>query len=79
MFPGGSAPPRSTFVEPLPAITALILRLLAGYDGPRETRDIIAAATGNMPTFVKRAGTAAEVAELREKASLSLSHLVSSR
>ncbi|CDR48163.1 RHTO0S16e02608g1_1 [Rhodotorula toruloides] len=38
------------------------------YDGPRETRDMIAAATGNMPTFVKRAGTAAEVAELREKA-----------
>ncbi|BGP24318.1 hypothetical protein JCM10295v2_003228 [Rhodotorula toruloides] len=32
------------------------------YDGPRETRDMIAAATGNMPTFVKRAGTAAEAA-----------------
>lgn len=55
--------------------TALMLRLLAGYDGPRETRDMIAAATGNMPTFVKRAGTAAEVAELREKARLPLFHL----
>ncbi|BGP31738.1 hypothetical protein JCM10296v2_003512 [Rhodotorula toruloides] len=32
------------------------------YDGPRETRDMIAAATGNMPTFVKRAGSAAEAA-----------------
>ncbi|GEM07541.1 hypothetical protein Rt10032_c03g1558 [Rhodotorula toruloides] len=49
------------------------------YDGPRETRDMIAAATGNMPTFVKRAGTAAEVAELREKARPSLLQLESCR
>ncbi|GAA5903742.1 hypothetical protein JCM8208_006564 [Rhodotorula glutinis] len=39
------------------------------YDGPRTAKDIIAAATGAMPTFVKRAGTASEVEALREKAS----------
>ncbi|TNY20038.1 thioredoxin-like protein [Rhodotorula diobovata] len=39
------------------------------YDGPRTAKDIIAAATSAMPTFVKRAGTAAEVEALRAKAS----------
>ncbi|BGP39703.1 hypothetical protein JCM10450v2_003672 [Rhodotorula kratochvilovae] len=38
------------------------------YDGPRTAKDIIAAATGAMPTFVKRAGTAAEVEALRAQA-----------
>ncbi|KWU46213.1 thioredoxin-domain-containing protein [Rhodotorula sp. JG-1b] len=38
------------------------------YDGPREAKDIIAAATTSMPTFVKRAATPAEVEALREKA-----------
>ncbi|BGP15814.1 hypothetical protein JCM10213_005703 [Rhodosporidiobolus nylandii] len=38
------------------------------YDGPREAKDIITAATSSMPTFVKRATTAAEVTALREKA-----------
>lgn len=37
------------------------------YDGPREAKDIIAAATTSMPTFVKRAATPAEVEALREK------------
>ncbi|GAA5997749.1 uncharacterized protein JCM10292_006787 [Rhodotorula paludigena] len=38
------------------------------YDGARTAKDIIAAATSSMPTFVKRAGTASEVEALREKA-----------
>ncbi|GAA5982103.1 hypothetical protein JCM10908_004743 [Rhodotorula pacifica] len=38
------------------------------YDGPREAKDIIAAATASMPTFVKRAASAKEVEALREKA-----------
>ncbi|GAA5874584.1 hypothetical protein JCM3774_004653 [Rhodotorula dairenensis] len=38
------------------------------YDGPREAKDIIAAATGSMPTFVKRATTPSEVEALRVKA-----------
>jgi len=43
-----------------------------GYDGPRTAKDIIAAATSAMPTFVKRAGTAAEVEALRAKVRPSL-------
>ncbi|GAA6053102.1 hypothetical protein JCM3770_000385 [Rhodotorula araucariae] len=38
------------------------------YDGPRTAKDIIEGATGAMPTFVKRAGTAAEVEALRKQA-----------
>ncbi|GAA6007761.1 hypothetical protein JCM10207_004865 [Rhodosporidiobolus poonsookiae] len=38
------------------------------YDGQRTTKDIITYATSSMPTFVRRAGTAAEAEALREKA-----------
>ncbi|GAA5825513.1 hypothetical protein JCM11251_000267 [Rhodosporidiobolus azoricus] len=39
------------------------------YAGAREAKDIITHATSSMPTFVKRATTAAEVEALRAKAS----------
>ena len=54
-------------LSPLSAPRAGLTPAQTGYDGPRTAEDIIAAATSAMPTFVKRAGTAAEVEALRAK------------
>lgn len=79
IFPGGKAPSRSEPQcilgnSPLalspPVLDYQLLSRQTDYDGPREAKDIIAAATSSMPTFVKRAATPAEVDALREQVRL---------
>jgi hypothetical protein len=75
IFPGGKAPPRSAFLSLAPLLSPDSDPLSPGYDGPRETKDIITHLTSSMPTFVKPARTAKEVEALREKVRSLLSSL----